>query len=117
MPNADAPTLRVEPEKLKRIIAAYENAANRVYRILDDLHRRGRIQAPWTADRVSVEMTAHYNAQVFEGDYCTFAAVKRYESELRAVARNLRATLDSYEETEAEAVSAFQAPMRSTGGR
>jgi hypothetical protein len=115
MPESPAPVMRVEPEKLRSLIGTYEQAANRVYFILSDLNRRGRIDVPWTDDDVSKEMTAHYNAQVFDGEYSTYGAIKRYESELRAVARTLRRMLDDYERTDAEAAATIQA-AGSTGG-
>ena len=115
MPESNLPTLRVDPEKLKSIVNVYEAAAFRVQRILEDIHRRGRIEVPWTADRVSVEMAAHYNAQIFDGEHSTYAAVARYETELRAVARTLRQMLHDYEQTEAEAVAAIRS-AGSTGG-
>ena len=39
------------------------------------------------------------------------------DNEAQAVARTIRGILADYQATEAEAVSAFQAPSRSTGGR
>lgn len=117
MPELQPSTLRVEPEKLRSIISAYEHAANQIFSIITDLHRRGRIEVPWTSDEVSVEMTRHYNAQVFDGEYSTFAAVSRYESEIRAVIRTLRAILLSYEATEADAAAALRIPdIRLDGG-
>jgi hypothetical protein len=116
MPDPRADVVRVDPEKLKSVVATYENAAFQVHRMLDDLTRRGRVEVPWTADEVSVEMAAHYNAQVFNGRFSTFAAISRYESELWAVTRTLRRMLDEYEKTEEEAVLGFRA-ARSTGGR
>ncbi|MCO1660730.1 WXG100 family type VII secretion target [Pseudonocardia humida] len=116
MPELQPSTLRVDPDKIRSMISTYENAANRVYSILTDLNRRGRIEVPWAADRVSVEMTSHYNAQVFDGEYSTYAAIKKYESELRAVTRTLRDILAGYERTEAEAEAAVLAAGRPGGG-
>ena len=41
MPDPRADVVRVDPEKLKSIVATYENAAFHVHRMLDDLTRRG----------------------------------------------------------------------------
>jgi hypothetical protein len=114
---ADQPddVMRVDPAKLRSLVTIYENAAFRVHRILDDLARRGRVEVPWTADEVSVEMAAHYNAQIFDGEYSTYAAIAKYESELWAVARTLRRMHDDYERTDAEAAATIQA-AGSTGG-
>lgn len=117
MPEDRSPSLRVDPAKLQRLITTYETAAERVHGISVEIARLGRVRTPWAADTVSVEMAAHYNAQVFEGPYSTYAAVTTYEAELRAVARTIRGILAEYQATEAEAVSAFQAPARSAGGR
>jgi hypothetical protein len=111
MPDPTAPVLRVDPEKLGVLAEAHEDAAHRVSRIVDDLAQRGRIDVPWMADKVSVEMAAHYNAQVFDGEYCTYAALKRYETELRAVADALRQMRADYETAENEAAAALRRPM------
>lgn len=116
MPDTRADVVRVDPEKLKSIVAVYEDAAFQVHRILDDLTRRGRVDVPWAADAVSVEMAAHYNAQVFDGEFSTFAAISKYETELWAVTRTLRRILDEYEKTENEAVLNFRT-AGSVGGR
>ncbi|WP_214404605.1 PE domain-containing protein [Pseudonocardia lacus] len=110
---ADSTTdLRVDPEQLTRLILRYEDAASRVQRILADVNKRGRIAQAWTADQVSVEMAAHYNAQIFDGDYCTYASIARYESEMRSLVQTLRGILNDYGEVEAESEASIVAAGR-----
>ncbi len=116
MPESSSPMLRVDPEKLNNLASAYERAADRINFILSDLDQRGRLNVPWAADIVSVEMASHYNDQIFKGEYSTYAALTKYESELRAAAETLRRMLDDYETTEADAVAAFRMPTTSSNG-
>jgi hypothetical protein len=100
--------LRVEPERLDSLIAAYELAADRIAVIISKVALQGRLPEPWTHDKVSVEMAAHYNDQVYDGEFSTYNALRRYEIELRAAGRTLRQIVADYRNTEEAAVASLR---------
>jgi hypothetical protein len=109
------PDLRVSPEHLLRLAGAYERAAARMRPALDQIRRSARIEA-WTQDKVSVEMAAHYNEQVFGPDgtgqspYCTYGAMRLYEQQLIAARDTILRIHADYVRAEADAAAPFTAP-------
>ncbi|WP_219417882.1 hypothetical protein [Pseudonocardia nigra] len=91
-------TLRVEPDALPALRAAYGRAADDIGDLLNDVGRRGRLAEP--ADDISVGMAEHYNHEVMDGAYSTYTALRRYEQELRKVVDTLKRREDDYRRNE-----------------
>ena len=77
--------LRVDPQRLTAVRAAYDQALNELSKQLADLFRFGFIRTPWLGDDVSDEVLAHYNNTVMTSDLGAYRAMRRYEEELKAI--------------------------------
>ena len=111
MPENSTTDLRLDPDVLPRVAAAYERAALQVGAILNGMHRSGRIPA-WTEDPISIAMAQHYNEVVFGTDagsspYSTYGAIRTYRDELLAARETLLRIHADYLSNEAESASRF----------
>jgi hypothetical protein len=77
--------LRVDAERLTAVREAYDKALNELSDQLDYLRYAGLIQVPWLGDNVSNEVKDHYNKRVMASDVGTYQAMRRYETELKAI--------------------------------
>lgn len=102
--------MRIETDRLRRLISAYETAAINMAQIAVALARRGRLAQPWTQDDVSVGISDYYNDQVSDVNYSCYAALVQFETEARNVVAMLKQTLASYQDTDSAAAASFQTP-------
>lgn len=100
MPDRPTAGMRLEPDMLPGLIAAYDQAALDMMNLLMSVRDRLRLPEPWTPDVVSTAMFDHYNHEVVDSDHSTYAALRRYEQELRNIGRNLRQMQADYQRTE-----------------
>jgi hypothetical protein len=77
--------LRVDPHRLTAVREAYDKAIDELGKQLADLFRFGFVRGPWLGDGVSNEVMAHYNGTVMESPLGAYQAMRRYETELKAV--------------------------------
>lgn len=99
--------LRVDPVEIRGLIQSYEFADDEVRTILERVRRHGRLDEIWSFDEVSRSMIDHYNFEVIDGPYSTYAVLQHYQAELRAAIEALQQMLVDYERVEADAVAAF----------
>jgi hypothetical protein len=107
MPENGRADLRVDPGEIRRLISSYDFANSEVQDVITRIRRYGRLDEIWSFDDVSQSMTEHYNREVIDGPYSTFAALQRYQQELVAAITALKQLLADYERVEGEAVAAF----------
>jgi hypothetical protein len=77
--------LRVDPHRLTAVREAYDRALDELRPQLDSLLDAGFIRTPWLGDDVSKEVAAFYNNNVMNSDLGTYRAMRKYETELKAI--------------------------------
>jgi hypothetical protein len=77
--------LRVDPHRLTAVREAYDKALDELRPQLDSLLDAGYIHGTWLGDDVSTAVKDHYNRTVMGSPLGTYQAMRRYETELKAV--------------------------------
>lgn len=92
MPGSAPPvTLRLQPQALPSVKAAFEEALVDLGIQLARLTRSGFIPEAWMGDPISEDVRVFYNTTVIESSDSTFAALMAYQSELTRIRDSLEA--------------------------
>lgn len=92
--------LRVEPQAIPELRAAFERALMTLERPVADLGRFGRINGAWMGDPKSAEVVAFYNDHVMDAPDGQYEALLRYQQELTRVRDQLKLLEAEYQRTE-----------------
>ncbi len=107
MPEVPDQSMHIDFDQLRHAVEIYRRAAEEVSSVVTQVFSRGRLQAPWANDPISVAMADHYHDQIFSGEYCTYAVLRVYEQELLAIIGLLDQMQASYEDGDSVAASEF----------
>lgn len=97
-------TMRVSPQALPAMRAAYDKALDDLGAQLRALRDVGHLAGPWLGDPVSQETFEFYNRRVMEAPDGPYHALLAYEAELVRVRDQLTAMEADYRRTEGENV-------------
>lgn len=97
--------LRVEPEAIPHLRAAFEKALAILAKPIRDLGEVGRIQGAWMGDPKSQEVADLYNARVMEASDGQYQALLRYQEQLTQVRDQLDRMEQQYRRAEDENVT------------
>lgn len=95
-------TLRITPDAIPAVRAAFEEAALEVGRQAVRLQREGLLREPWLGDETSFDVYNHYNRYVMQADDGPYAVLVAYEQELLQVRDTLVRMEDDYRRTEGD---------------
>ena len=102
--------LRLEPQMIPEVRAAFDSALAQLGQALMDLRSRGYLRMAWLGDEVSIAVAAHYTQRAMELPDSSYRALLAYEAELTRVRDTLQRMEDHYRLTdEAEAARYRQA--------
>ena len=103
MPGSHPPVaLRLEPQAIPPMRAAFDDALAELRPKLHQLRRDGYVPEAWLGDAVSAAVRSHYNDQVMDASDGPYAALIAYEAELIKVRDNLQLLEDHYRRTEGD---------------
>lgn len=85
MPDRPQAVLRVEPQQLSALRAAFLEAHDTIAHHLEDLRRDGQIKVPWLDDDVSKNVHRLYDTHVMNGPGSTYQHLQMYRDELYRV--------------------------------
>jgi hypothetical protein len=88
--------LRVEPEAIPSIRAAFGTALDQVENSIVNLGRSGYLRAPWLGDESSLEAATHYTERAMEAPDSSYNALVAYRNELARVYNTLERMEDEY---------------------
>jgi hypothetical protein len=93
---------RVSTDHLAKTIKACENAEGKIAQILHLLQLQGQSSQEWARDAVSLDVADYYTRQLWEGGYCTYSTLDKYQKDLRAAISALRRAYVDYPNTDAD---------------
>jgi hypothetical protein len=99
---------QIDPEALRGMISACDDALTKVGQVLSSLQWSGRTAQKWAEDAVSHDVASHYTDQLWSGGYCTYVSISNYYKELAATATALRRTLADYSSVEGGAADSMR---------
>ena len=99
--------LRVEPQAIPHLRAAFDKALDILDRPIADLAQTGRINGAWMGDPKSAEVAAFYNARVMDAPDGQYQALLRYQEELTRVRDQLHQLEEQYRQVEDENAALF----------
>ena len=103
MPGMQPPELlRVEPEAIPAVRAAFDEALAELGTQLLRLRQQAIIPEPWLGDRISTDTQVFYQQRVVEAADGPLAAIGAYEAELIRIRDSLKAMEDNYSRNEAD---------------
>lgn len=105
MPDYPPVRLRVSPQALSTLRAAYDGALEDLRVELRRLQDVGHLQGPWLGDPVSRQTSEFYNSRVMDAQDGPFHALLAYEAELVRVREQLAAMEADYRRTEGDNVA------------
>lgn len=97
-------TLRLSPQALPAMRAAYDRALEELGPELRRLGEVGHMQGPWLGDPVSAQTYEFYNARVMGAPDGPYAALLAYEQELVRVRDRIADMEADYRRTEGDNV-------------
>ncbi len=107
MPEYDAAHLRVTPEAIPTLRAAFEKAIELLRPEIKRLGDVGHIKGRWLGDPVSAEVVAFYNDRVMDAADGPYQALVLYQEELMRVRDQLTVMQQMYERNEDEVGATF----------
>jgi hypothetical protein len=93
-------TLRVVPQAIPEVRAAFDYAVDTLTYELNQLRQNGYISEPWLGDPMSAMVQQAYNSRVMDAPDGPYHALVRYLGELRRVRDHLVAAEAEYTRTE-----------------
>lgn len=100
--------LRVTPEAIPRLRAAFENAYAMLEPEIAELGRFGVLDGAWLGDPKSAEVAAAYNAKVMHAVDGPYQALVLYKDELLRIADQLYAMEQQYRSTDEQIAGTFE---------
>jgi hypothetical protein len=95
--------LRVDPEAISLIRAAFGAALDQVENSIINLGRSGYLRTPWLGDESSLEAAKHYTERAMEAPDSSYNALVAYRNELTRVYNTLQRMEDEYLGTDHQA--------------
>ena len=92
--------LRIEPDMIPSVRAAFADALDQLEVALVELGRAGYLPSPWLGDEISSEVAAHYTRRAMEAPDSSYQALQQYRAELARVHDTLQRMEDQYLRTE-----------------
>ena len=92
--------LRVEPDMIPDVRAAFATALDQLEVALVELSRTGYLPGPWLGDETSSEVAAHYTRRAMEAPDSSYQALQQYRAELARVHDTLQRMEDQYRATD-----------------
>ncbi len=103
----EAVHLRVEPQAIPQLRAAFEKALATLAKPIGDLGRNGHINGAWMGDPKSEEVVALYNELVMNRPDGQYQALLRYQQELTRVRDQLALLEAEYQRVDGESAATF----------
>ena len=100
--------LRLEPQMIPDVRAAFDLALAQLGEALIDLRTRGFLPGPWLGDEVSAAVAAHYTQRAMEQPDSSYRALLEYEAELTRVRDTLQRMEDHYRREDDTAAGRFR---------
>lgn len=97
--------LRIQPQMITALRAAFSVARDQLNDALLDLGRRGYMSAPWLGDEASSEVAAHYRLRAMDAPDSSYRSLVAYRSELDRIYDTLQQMETDYHRTEAQAAN------------
>lgn len=107
MPDRPQAILRVEPQQIPALRAAFAEAAQTMTDELAQLGRDGDFPEPWFRDPVSVNIKAVYDAMVMHGPNSAYQHLTAYRDELVRIVDNLTLMQARYDRTESDIAASW----------
>jgi hypothetical protein len=85
MADRQQTVLRVQPQAIPALRAAFGVARDQVDAALIELSRRGYISAPWLGDETSSGVAGHYTMRAMEAPDSSYQSLTAYRAELERV--------------------------------
>jgi len=95
--------LRVDPEAIPSVRAAFGTALDEIKHALINLGRNGYLRTPWLGDESSLESAIHYTRRAMEAPDSSYNALLAYRNELTRVYNTLQRMEDEYLGTDHQA--------------
>jgi hypothetical protein len=99
---------QADPDSLRLMIEACEDAIAKMGGIIHTLQVSGQTAQRWADDAVSHDVAGHYVDQLWAGGRCTYVAIHNYYNQLVAVADALRQTLAEYDRVDGGAAGSME---------
>ena len=108
MGNRPQAVLRLEPQTIPEVRAAFDSALSQLGEALMHLRTRGYLPTAWLGDETSAAVAAHYTLVAMEQPDSSYRALLEYEAELTRVRDTLQRMEDHYLRTEDAADARFR---------
>jgi len=100
--------LRLEPQSIPEVRAAFDSALSQLGEALMHLRTQGFLPTAWLGDETSAAVAAHYTLVAMEQPDSSYRALLEYEAELTRVRDTLQRMEDHYLRTEDAADARFR---------